>query len=156
MPLLVLFIIIPAIELALFIKVGAIIGVFPILAFIFLSAVIGMAVMQRQGVSTLFKVNEKLEKGETPANEVIQGFLLGVGGVFLILPGFLTDFLGILLLIPPIRRRMASYILRKSAENGQNVFRFYQQATKKNDEHTFDGEFTREEKTKESLESKKK
>lgn len=156
MPLLLIFIILPAIELTLFIKIGAQVGAIPILLEIILTAVIGLSVMRKQGLSTLTRANEKLNRGETPAKEVAEGFLLGISGLFIVLPGILTDVFGICLLIPFIRKSLASKILAKSA-SGQSSFRFYSQHQRsQTDAHTFEGEFSRDEPIDGHIEHKKK
>lgn len=142
MPLLI-FIVLPIIELTLFIKVGEEAGVLFVIAAIFLSAMIGMAIVRHQGFSTLQRVNEKLQKGESSAIDVISAFLLALAGLLLILPGFLTDSFGALLLIPPIRGMVAKHLLKKGG--GQSVhFYGFSQRSNKNQGDTFEGEYTEE------------
>lgn len=123
MPLFVLFILLPLLELALLIMVGAEIGVLATLGLIFLTAVLGIAVIQAQGFMTLLRAREKLAEGTLPARELAEGFLLALAGALLIAPGFITDTLGLLLLLPPLRRLLAGSALRALQMKSQ--VRFY-------------------------------
>ncbi len=105
--LLLLFVVLPVIELWLLIKVGSFIGALPTIFLVFLTAVAGMALLRRQGLSTLIRSNQKLESGQLPAQEMVEALILAVSGVLLIIPGFFTDFFGILGLISPLRRGLA-------------------------------------------------
>ncbi len=99
-----LFIGVPLIEIYLLIKVGAVIGAVPAIALTVLCSLLGTWLVRRQGFSVLMRVRETLARNEVPALELLDGALLLVAGLFLLLPGFLTDIIGFLLLIPPLRR----------------------------------------------------
>lgn len=109
-----LFLIVPAIEVILFIRVGGIIGVFPTLLLIVTTAVIGAALLRVQGLATMVRVRESLRRGEIPAVELIEGVMLLISGAFLLTPGFFTDTAGFLILLPAIRRNTAVWFLLHS------------------------------------------
>jgi UPF0716 protein FxsA len=99
-----LFVGVPLLELYLLIQVGSEIGALPTIGLSILTAIIGTFLVRVQGFSVLLRVREMLDRDEVPAVEVLDGALLLIAGVMLLLPGFLTDALGFLLLIPPLRR----------------------------------------------------
>lgn len=110
--LLVLLIGLPLIEIYFLIEVGSEIGAFPTIALAILTAVIGTWLVRHQGFGLLSRVREMADRGEVPALEVLDGALLLVAGLFLLLPGFLTDTVGFLLLIPPLRRWVVGRYVR--------------------------------------------
>lgn len=112
MPLLLIFIILPMIELAVLIKVGSHIGVLWTLLLIFLTAIIGVTLLRAQGLATLMRASRKLEEGSVPAQELAEGFLLALSGALLITPGFVTDTFGFLLLVPSVRKAMVGSVLK--------------------------------------------
>ena len=97
-------IIIPAVEIYLFIKIGASIGAFNTVLLIFLTAFIGIYYARAEGLNTLNQGLRKMVKNEMPAYERISGALIAIGAIFLIIPGFATDFLGFLIIFPPTRK----------------------------------------------------
>jgi UPF0716 protein FxsA len=112
--LLFLFILIPTLELYTMISVGSEIGAFKTILLVFLTAMIGGFLVRKQGMSVATKAQASLARGEQPALEIIEGFTLMIAGAMLLLPGFITDCLGFLLLIPPIRKILIlSYIKTK-------------------------------------------
>ncbi|WP_435640681.1 FxsA family protein [Micavibrio aeruginosavorus] len=119
MVLLVLFILIPLIEIALFAAIGGEIGVLNTLLLCVASATAGVMILQRQGLSTFFNLNEANSLGEVPIQQIFDGFCLFIAGILLIIPGFFTDFIAFALLIPPIR-----VILRKSLAGWVQVHGF--------------------------------
>src|SRR5512134_1583856 len=100
---LVLFIVIPILEIAVFIQVGKWIGLWPTLAGIVMTALIGVALVRHQGFSVLRKAQDSVGEGRFPVAEVFDGLCLFIAGALLLIPGFLTDIVGFLLLIPPLR-----------------------------------------------------
>jgi UPF0716 protein FxsA len=96
----------PIIEITLFIVVGGEIGVLPTLLLVILSAVVGAMVVRRQGIRTLDKLQASLDTGGDPSGPLAHGALILFAGVLLMLPGFFTDAIGILLLIPPVRAQL--------------------------------------------------
>ena len=103
MPLFIIFIVIPLIEIALFVTVGERIGIFATLFLCLVTAMIGAALIRQQGLATLFSARRAMEQGEMPLREIFDGFCLAIAGASLITPGFFTDTIGFLLLIPAVR-----------------------------------------------------
>ncbi|HYD29572.1 MAG TPA: FxsA family protein [Azospirillaceae bacterium] len=113
------FILIPMLEIAVFIQVGGLIGVMPTVALVLLTAVMGMTLLRRQGMATLGRARASLERNELPVQEVFDGFCLVMAGALLLTPGFVTDTLGLALFIPAVRRalrRRLFNVLRRRAE----------------------------------------
>lgn len=110
MPFFILFFFIPLIEIALFIEVGAQIGLGTTLAACFLTALIGGLLVRHQGLAALFSARRQLDEQRIPLNEVFDGLCLAVAGALLMTPGFFTDTIGFLLLIPAFRRRLQSLL----------------------------------------------
>ncbi|MDX1754710.1 MAG: FxsA family protein [Marinobacter sp.] len=110
---LLLFIILPIVEMAILIKVGTVIGALNTIGLVLLTAVIGAALLRQQGFATLLRANERLNSGELPAKEVAEGLILAVGGALLLTPGFVTDAVGFLCLLPGSRHWLAAQALKK-------------------------------------------
>lgn len=104
MPLLALFVLLPVIEIALFILAGAEFGFWPTLGLVGLTTLTGVLVLRRQGSVTLRHLQEAQRGLSDPTTPMAHGALLYLAGLLLILPGFLTDAFGLLLLLPPVRR----------------------------------------------------
>jgi UPF0716 protein FxsA len=98
-----LFVGIPAAEIALFIVVGGEIGVWATIALVILTAMAGSALIRRQGLRTLTRAQETLSRSELPINEAFDGICLVAAGALLLTPGFFTDAIGLFLLVPPFR-----------------------------------------------------
>ncbi len=113
--LLLLFVGIPAVEIATFIQVGARIGVFNTIFFTFFTAVLGVILVRWQSLQTLDELRAALAAGRPPAVELVSGSLLLLAGILLLIPGFVTDAVGFLLLVPPLRRLVALLILQRLA-----------------------------------------
>jgi len=105
--LLLAFIIVPVVEIAVIIKVGGILGVWPTVGIIVLTAAAGTAMVRAQGFQILGRAQETLGRGQFPAEELFDGLSLTAAGILLLTPGFVTDALGLALLIPPLRRWLA-------------------------------------------------
>lgn len=112
--LLLLFLIVPAIEIALFIHIGGAIGVIATLLLIVVTAIVGVTLLRIQGVITLIRVQESLNRGQVPAVEMLEGLMLLISGAFLLTPGFFTDAVGFACLIPAVRRSAAIWLLSHS------------------------------------------
>ncbi|EGV16655.1 FxsA family protein [Thiocapsa marina] len=114
MPFLFLLIVIgiPMIEIYIMIQVGSEIGAFPTIALAIFTAIVGIWLVRHQGFGLLARVREITDRGEVPALEVLDGALLLVAGLFLLLPGFLTDTIGFLLLVPPLRQWIVGRYVR--------------------------------------------
>ncbi|HIP53679.1 MAG TPA: FxsA family protein [Chromatiales bacterium] len=111
---LLVFVGIPLIELYFLIEIGARIGALPTVFLTVFTAVLGGLLVRAQGVSTALRVQKVLTRGELPAVEMLEGAVLLAAGVVLLLPGFFTDAVGFLLLIPSLRRALILYLLRRS------------------------------------------
>jgi len=115
MPIL-LFLLFPFIELAVLIKVGGVIGVLPTLLLIVGSAVIGSMLLRVAGLATALRAREKLARGEAPEQEMLEGMLIAVGGGLFLLPGFISDAMGLLCLLPFTRRMIVRRLLARMQE----------------------------------------
>jgi UPF0716 protein FxsA len=110
--LILLFVGLPLTEIYFLIQVGSEIGALSTILLSILTAIIGAWLVRYQGFGVLMRVREMLDRGEAPAIELMDGALILAAGLFLILPGFLTDSLGFLLLIPPLRRHLIERYIR--------------------------------------------
>ncbi len=113
-----LFIGLPIAEIAVFIEAGRLIGVLPTILLTIGTAITGAFLMRVQGFATLNRFTQSLEKGEMPVAAVLDGVGIMTAGMLLITPGLLTDLLGFLLFVPPIRRSLARWIVRKAIAGG--------------------------------------
>jgi UPF0716 protein FxsA len=113
LPLVLLFIVVPIAELAVVIQVGQQIGVLWTVALLVVDSIIGSLLMRSQGRTAWRRFNETLAAGKVPAREVLDGSLVVFGGLLLLTPGFITDFLGVLLLIPPTRAVVRAVLARR-------------------------------------------
>jgi UPF0716 protein FxsA len=100
---------VPIIEIALFIEVGGLIGLWPTLAIVVLTAVAGTALMRRQGMAALERLRRSVEEGRDPVGPIANGALILAAGLLLLTPGFFSDSVGLLLLIPPVRTRVIAW-----------------------------------------------
>ena len=105
MPLFVLFLAVPIIEIALFIQVGGLIGLFPTLAIVVLTAVLGTWMIRTQGLREMANLRNSFNELRDPTEPLAHGAMILVAGALLLTPGFFTDAFGFLLLFPPFRRR---------------------------------------------------
>ncbi len=112
MPLLpLLFVVFPILELWVLIRVGAAIGAGFAIGLVVLAALLGIGILNRQGFQTLTRVRARMARGEEPTDAVLEGMVLAVAGLLLLIPGFLTDVLALLALIPPLRARLVRRLL---------------------------------------------
>ena len=107
-----LFIILPIVEMWILIEVGQWIGAPLTIAAVLATALAGAALLRREGSSTLARANERLGRGELPANEMLEGIALAIGGALLLTPGFVTDAVGFACLLPFTRRPVVAWLLR--------------------------------------------
>jgi UPF0716 protein FxsA len=99
MPLL-LFIIMPIAEMWILIEVGAKIGALYTIGLVLLTAMVGLALLRKQGISAITRANQKMQTGEVPVEEMMEGIFLAIGGALLLTPGFITDIIGFCCLLP--------------------------------------------------------
>ena len=114
-----LFIIMPIAEMAVLIKVGGVIGVLNTIGLVLLTAVVGAWLLRQQGLATLLRANQRLNSGELPAKEVAEGLILAVGGALLLTPGFITDTVGFLCLLPGTRHWFVALAMKRMVMSGQ-------------------------------------
>ena len=115
-PFLLIFICLPALEIYLLIKVGVYIGALNTLTLIFLTAVIGVYFAKHQGMKTLKSGMVNLYQNKMPIYEIISGASIAIAAVLLIMPGFFTDFIGFLILIPFTRKILFSLVLKNKTK----------------------------------------
>lgn len=113
------FIMVPMIEIGLFIQVGGAIGLWPTLFVVVATAMAGVALLRHQGLSTLARLQQSLDRGEMPLETVFEGFCLLAAGALLLTPGFFTDALGFTLFIPPVRALLRHLIASRIQLKGQ-------------------------------------
>lgn len=113
------FIGIPILEIIVFIEAGDRFGLWPTLAAIVVTAIIGAALVRLQGLGVLARARRTLDAGEIPMREVYDGVCLLIAGAFLLTPGFITDSLGFLLLVPPFRAWLRRWVGRYLAASGR-------------------------------------
>jgi len=148
MPVLLLFILVPIIEIWVLISVGSVIGAGATILLILATAFVGLALLRQQGFSTLFRMQQRMQMGELPATEVVEGVVLAVGGALLLTPGFVTDAIGFMCLIPFTRRAM----IKKALASGMRMQGFsahYRGPSAggqphSQDSNTIEGEYRRE------------
>jgi UPF0716 protein FxsA len=99
--------ILPLLEIALLVKFGQLVGVWLTLAVVIGTAFLGAGILQRQGFTTMMRAQEAMMRGEPPVGPMMDGAMMVMAGIFLILPGLITDTMGLLLLVPPIRHFVA-------------------------------------------------
>jgi UPF0716 protein FxsA len=107
------FTLIPLAELYLLIKIGSMIGAGTTIVIVLLTGFIGAYLARMQGAHTMNKVRMNMARGVAPAGELVDALLIFAAGVVLLTPGFLTDTAGILLLIPPVRATIKTWLRRK-------------------------------------------
>ncbi len=115
-----LILVIPIIEIYLFIKVGSQIGAFNTISLIIITAVVGLYYAKYEGLNTLRSAVSQLVKNEIPINEIISGAALAFAALLMILPGFLTDVIGLIIIFPWTRKIFLKKITIKKKNNNKN------------------------------------
>ena len=146
-----IFIVVPIVEMLLLFEVSDHIGGLYTVALVVLTAAIGIQVLKQQGLSTLTRAQTRLESGELPAQEILEGLFLAVGGAFLLTPGFITDTAGFIFLIGPTRRLLVRWLISSgkmtlftSASRGSSfTFSNYSNSSDQPDD-IYEGEYSRE------------
>ena len=116
-----IFLLVPIIEIYLLIQVGQVIGAGWTILLVVLTAVVGVWLLRIQGLSTLMRAQKKMQSGELPAVEMLEGMGLVIAGALLLTPGFFTDGFGFLLLIPLTRRWLVGQIAARMVVSGAGV-----------------------------------
>ena len=107
------FTIIPIFEIYLLIKIGTIFGALTSIALVIFTGFLGAYLARLQGLLTLFRIQESLREGRMPSGELLDALLIGVAGLLLLTPGFLTDTIGFILLVPISRNVIKSWLRRQ-------------------------------------------
>jgi UPF0716 protein FxsA len=118
---LIVFITVPLIEMVVLIQVGGLIGAIPTVALVVLTATLGIWLLKLEGLATLARVQQKLDQGQIPETELLEGIMLLVGGALLLTPGFITDAMGFTCLLPGLRRPLARWIIRRGVLRAMNL-----------------------------------
>ncbi len=139
--LLLLFIIVPILEIYLLITVGSAIGGFTTILLVIFTAILGAYLLRIQGLATIQKAQLGLKQGQAPTSILVEGILLLISGILLLTPGFVTDAIGFTFLIPKIRHNLANLLLKnvKIVNPTQNPTR-----NSNNPNKTIEGEYKRD------------
>lgn len=122
------FVFIPVLELYVLIKIGSMIGALPTIALVLGTALVGAYLAHMQGLSVMLRVRENLARGFMPAEELLDGLLIFLAGMALVMPGFVTDVAGLLILLPFTRNFFKRWLRKKFDRWRQNPdiqIRFY-------------------------------
>lgn len=151
------FVAVPLIEMFLLFEVSDQIGGLATIALVVLTAIIGVQILKRQGLSTLLRANQRIEAGQLPAQEIVEGMMLAGAGALLLTPGFITDTIGFVLLTAPFRRQIAAKVIQagvlKAMQPGGGAgFTVWSQTSTSRDDgfsasdgrNTVEGEFSEE------------
>lgn len=111
--LLLLIIVIPMLELFILVKIGTVIGFWPTVGICILTGVLGASLARIQGFLTLQRIQMELQQGQMPADKMLDGLLILIGGIVLLTPGFITDALGFAMLIPWTREIFKQYLKKR-------------------------------------------
>lgn len=118
-----LFLVVPFAELFVLIQVGQMIGALPTVGLLIVVSVVGAAMVKREGINVVRRAQMQVQQGKVPATELIDGVLILFAGALLLTPGFLTDVLGVLLLIPPVRVALRAVAARRLAKRAEAAIR---------------------------------
>jgi UPF0716 protein FxsA len=110
------FTLVPFIEIYLLIKIGGQVGAFNTILIVILTGLLGASLARLEGIKTMTKVRESLNRGELPAEEMLDAMLIFAAGVVLLTPGFITDLTGLALLVPKLRYWFKRWLRRKFDE----------------------------------------
>ena len=135
--LLIIFIILPIIEISIFIQVGGFVGTFNTILIIFLTAAVGVYFVRQQGFRTFLKITVELQNQQIPVQGMFEGLVILIAGILLVTPGFLTDIIGFLGLIPHTRVFLLTVIKNLFLQRYSNAHKQYKQDI----DETIDGDF---------------
>lgn len=134
-------------EIFVLVKVGSFLGAWPTVLLVVLSALVGSALVRSQGLQLIQQLQQRMAAGEMPGQQLIEGIMLIITGVLLVTPGFVTDFCGLLLLVPRIRASLAKIIManiKLSPQAGMGGFSSHSFSQhQENDDSVIEGEFER-------------
>jgi UPF0716 protein FxsA len=109
------FVVVPLVELYVLVQVGQAIGALETIALVVVVSLVGAWLARHEGFVVLQRVRDRLARGEVPANEMLDGLLVLVGGLLLLCPGFVTDAFGLVMLFPPTRALLRMWLRRRLA-----------------------------------------
>ena len=135
--LLIIFIILPIIEISIFIQVGGFLGTFNTILIIFLTAAVGVYFVRQQGFRTFQKIGVELQNQQIPVQGMFDGLVILIAGILLVTPGFLTDIIGFLGLVPQTRVFLLTVVKNFFFQRYSNAQKQY----KKDINETIDGDF---------------
>ena len=104
------FMVVPLIEIAFFVVIGNAIGLWPTLAGVLVTAIVGSLVLRYQGMAVFNDIRGQMGRGQIPGRALADAALIGAGGLMLLLPGYFSDLVGILLLLPPTRAAIYAFL----------------------------------------------
>ena len=107
------FLLVPLVEIGLFIVLGQTIGLWPTLLGVVVTALIGSAIIRQQGLSLITDIQRHMQAGKLPAQQIFEGLMVGIAGALLLTPGYFTDTIGFLLLVPPLRQTLYAWLKTK-------------------------------------------
>jgi len=140
--LLIVFLTVPVIEIFLLLQIGSIIHPLPTILLIIITAVIGAALVRRQGIATVQRMQSQLQRAELPAMELLEGAIVLIAGALLLTPGFLTDAMGFLCLVPPLRRFIIQKIIERYIK--PRVLGSKPATPRQQDKNSIEGEYWRD------------
>lgn len=108
-----LFLVVPFVELFVILQVGRAIGALNTIAVLVMVSIVGAWLVKREGLSVVRRAQERVRQGAVPATELVDGVLILFAGALLLTPGFVTDMVGVLLLLPPIRAALRVGVTRR-------------------------------------------
>jgi len=137
-----LFLLVPLVEIYFLIKVGSVIGAVPTIALVVFTALLGAMLLRYQGLVTLTRSRQVMAQGQLPALEMLEGVLLVFAGALLLTPGFFTDAIGFVFLLPPLRQAIIRWFLSKSELRAQQFGD--SSRPRRSGHHTIEGEYHRD------------
>ena len=118
--LIILFIGLPILEFALLIELHGMVGFIPTVLLVFMTGVAGASLVRRQGINILFKIQQKMNAGNLPAPQMMDGVMILIAGALLVTPGLITDLVGFSLLIPFVREQIRLWLGKKLEQKMRN------------------------------------
>ena len=115
-----IFIFLPIVEIYFFVKIGTEIGAISTIIFTLITAMLGIFTIKYQGISSFIQARQSIFSNEEPAIEILSNFALLICGLLLLIPGFVTDFFGMLLIFPIVRKILIKYLIKKAGSNLKN------------------------------------
>ncbi|WP_409311331.1 FxsA family protein [Pectobacterium sp. B1J-3] len=134
------------VEISLFIQVAEVLGVAITLLLVVFTSCVGVSLVRNQGMKTILQMQQKMAAGESPAAEMVKSVSLVLAGFLLLVPGFFTDFLGLLLLLPPVQKHLTLKLMPHL-----HIWRPGSGSTS-SDGNTFEGEYQRKDDTRGNIE----